>query len=140
LAFKGKFDTAITLITLALDDNPHDLEMLLTLSRVYAWNKNYKEAETQTQAILQKRPKNREALAILGDTYLWSKNWPALESLTHNALTPQAPSEAHVKDSAVFIQKWVYALMDQRLCVPSKINCLNYGILSKKSCFQTSFH
>jgi YaiO family outer membrane protein len=113
-AYKGKFDTAITLILLAIDDNPYDLEMQMTLARVYAWDKNYKESETQIQAILAKKPQNREALAVLGDVYLWSKNWSALENLTQQALTPQAPSEAVVRDSAVFIQKLVYGFLDQK--------------------------
>jgi YaiO family outer membrane protein len=120
LAYKGKYDTAISLLKLAIDDNPYDLEMLMTLARVYAWSKNYKEAEEQTQAILSKKPKNREALAILGDTYLWSKNWSALENLTQQALTPQAPSEALVKDSAVFIQKLVYGYIDQKRYIDAR--------------------
>jgi YaiO family outer membrane protein len=113
LAYKGQFDTAITLLKVAIDDNPHDIEMLMTLARVYAWNKNYKEAEAQTQEILTKQSKNREALAILADVHLWSKNWSALENLTQQALTPQAPSEALVKDSVVFIQKLVFGLIEQ---------------------------
>jgi YaiO family outer membrane protein len=114
LAYKGKYDTAISLILLAIDDNPYDLEMLMTLSRVYAWKKDFKEAEAQTQAILAKKPGNREALAILGDIYLWSKNWSALDTLTQQALSPQAPADASVRDSVVFIQKYVYSLMEQK--------------------------
>jgi YaiO family outer membrane protein len=113
-AYSGKYDTAITLILIAIDDNPYDAEMPMTLARVFAWNKNFKESEAQIQGILAKRPQNREALAVLGDIYLWSKNWSALENLTQQALTPQAPSEAVVKDSIVFIQKQVYGLMEQK--------------------------
>ena len=113
-AYAGKYDTAITLILIAIDDNPYDAEMPMTLARVYAWSKKYTESEAQIQAILAKKPQNREALAVLGDIYLWSQNWSALENLTQQALTPQAPSEAVVRDSVVFIQKHVYGLMEQK--------------------------
>jgi YaiO family outer membrane protein len=119
-AYSGKYDTAITLILIAIDDNPYDAEMPMTLARVYAWNKKYKEAEAQTQAILVKKPQNREALAVLGDIYLWSKNWSALENLTQQALTPQAPSEALVRDSVVFIQKLVYGYIEQKRYIDAR--------------------
>jgi YaiO family outer membrane protein len=116
LAYKGKFDTAITLLKASLDENPYDLNVQMMLGRVYAWGKKYPESEALLKAILEQKPQSREALNVLADVYLWSKKYDELEKLVKKALNPANTDdeEGSVKDSVSFIQKQVYAYMDEK--------------------------
>ena len=96
LAYAGKYDSAIVLIKTAYEGMPHNTDWHMMLTRVYAWDKNYQEAERHAQSILAENPLNREVLLVLSDIYLWSQNWSALDSNTQKAFATFDPDRKSV--------------------------------------------
>ena len=96
---------------------PKDMDMRLTLGRVYAWKREYFEAETNIKLVISNQPNNREAMTALADVYLWSNNWSELDNLTKIALVPSKnnsnPSTNTVTDSVAFIQRYAAGLTEQ---------------------------
>ena len=117
LAFNSQYDSAIVLIKKACAMQPKDMDMRLTLGRVYAWKREYFEAETNVKLVLNNQPNNREAMTVLADVYLWSNNWSELDNLTKNALVPSKnnnnPNTNTVTDSVAFIQRFAAGLTEQ---------------------------
>jgi YaiO family outer membrane protein len=117
LAYRNQFDSALIFLHLACAAQPRDMDMRLTLARVYAWKKDYPNAEMNMAVVTSNQPHNREALAVLADIYLWSKNWPELDNITQKALNPlnATSTMTGVKDSVIFIQKYAAGLIEQKM-------------------------
>ncbi len=107
-AAEQRLDTAIILMKKACSAQPHDMDMQLYLARLYAWKKDFDNAQFSTLIVLEKQPKNPDALLVLADIYLWSKQWDNLEKHTQNVL-----NSAWAIDSIPFIQKYAYGLVEQ---------------------------
>jgi YaiO family outer membrane protein len=117
-AAEQRLDTALILMEKVCMAQPKDMDMQLYLARLYAWKKDFTNAEDHISTILEKQPKNQDAQLVLADVYLWSKQWTNLEKITKNALntvTPSRDDDRSVKgvDSIPFIQKYAYGLIEQ---------------------------
>lgn len=109
------FDTAIVLMKQACTAQEQDMDMRLYLARLYAWKKDFENAQYNTFIVLEKQPRNQDALLVLADIYLWSQQWDRLEKHTayvlHLISKPELPLQVY--DSIPFIQKYAYGLIEQ---------------------------
>ena len=140
LAANQRYDTAIILMKQVCEKQPLDTDMRLYLARVYAWKKDFDNAQYTTSLILYNQPRNQDALLLLADIYLWSKQWDKLEKLIKNVLYTDGTSRGNREgvldskfqipdsmrgvwnlksgiwnlDSIPFIQKYAFGLIEQK--------------------------
>ena len=110
-----RLDTAIVLMKQACTAQEQDMDMRLYLARLYAWKKDFENAQYNNFIVLEKQPRNQDALLVLADIYLWSKQWDRLEKHTKYVfeLISKHEMPLQVYDSIPFIQKYAYGLIEQ---------------------------
>jgi YaiO family outer membrane protein len=112
-AANHNLDTAIVLMQKACKLVPKDMDLRLYLARLYAWHKDFKEAEDELELVLEKTPQSRDAQGVLSDILLWSKQWTRLDTHTKEVLLQLDMKAGNREVSVPFIQKWANGLIEQ---------------------------
>ncbi len=71
-AFNKKYKTAILLCNYILNEFPNQNDARTLKGRVYAWNKNYKKAESTLLDVAKRNPYYSDSYVALLDLYWWS--------------------------------------------------------------------
>ena len=94
MAFSGKRDDALRVLTEYLDTYPDDTDARTLFGTVLSWQGEYEEARVQLQTVLDGNPTHGDALPALVNVELWSDHPERAASMAAVGLAENPTSSA----------------------------------------------
>jgi lipoteichoic acid synthase len=72
VAFKKQYDEALLLCNYIIKDSPNHFDCRTLKGRIYAWNGDFENAETEFKGIIDRSPRYKDAYSAILDLYWWN--------------------------------------------------------------------
>jgi tetratricopeptide (TPR) repeat protein len=105
VAFKKQYNEALLLCNYIIKDSPNHFDCRTLKGRIYAWNGDFENAETELKAIIDRSPRYKDAYSAMLDLYWWNDMQQKAKDLAKKA-------KDNISDDADF-QKSIKIAMDR---------------------------
>lgn len=105
IAFKKQYDEALLLCNYIIKDSPNHFDCRTLKGRIYAWNGDFENAETELKAVIDRSPRYKDAYNAILDLYWWNDQPQKAKELAKKA-------KENINDDADF-QKSVKTAMER---------------------------
>lgn len=105
VAFKKQYNDALLLCNYIINNSPNHFDCRTLKGRIYAWNGDFENAETELKAIIDRSPRYKDAYSAMLDLYWWNDKPQKAKDLAKKA-------KDNISDDADF-QKSIKTAMER---------------------------